>query len=270
MKALLSVSFGTSYGKTREKTIDVLDEKLAQAFPDRAFYTAWTSTFIIRKLHRESGEHHDTLDEAFARLEADGADDLIVATSCLLAGNEMGKIASAARLWGSRPCRTLRVARPLLSSEADCHELARILRDEYAVPVGDDALLFMGHGSPHGGNQVYAQVQDALRQLACPKYFVATVEGSPTFDDVLPALLSCGAQRICLAPLMIVAGDHATNDLAGKEEDSWKSLLERRGLATHTILRGLGEFAGVHEMVCQRALSAPELPCEKADGALGD
>ncbi len=280
MKALLSVSFGTSYEETRKKTIDVIDGKLAQSFPDHAFYTAWTSGFIVRKLRAERGEAHDTLDEAFARLEADGVDDLLVATSCLLNGSEMSKVVNAAAAWGACTGHRVRVAQPLLSTDADCRTMAEIVRDEYTEAVGSDALLLMGHGSPDGPNEVYFQVQRAFREIACDKYYIATVEGAPTFDDVVDELVSCNATRICLAPLMIVAGDHATNDLAGEEDDSWKSLLEKRGLTTHAILHGLGEFAGIHEMICQKAadaptlhapaLHAPALCCTKTDGSLRD
>lgn len=269
MKAVLSVSFGTSFVETREKTIDQIDAKAAAAFPDRAFYTAWTSGIIVRKVRAERGEHHDTLAEAFAHLDADGVDDLVVATTCLLQGGETNKVEQAVSAWLAQGGRLARIARPLLATDEGCAELARVVRDEFTAEVGDDALLLMGHGSPNGPNYVYDQVQSELRALGCDRYFVATVEGTPTFDDVVDAVVECGANRVCLAPLMIVAGDHANNDLAGDGDESWKSLLEARGLATRPILRGLGEYEGVQDMICKRALEAPEFTGEKED-AIGD
>ena len=268
MKALLSVSFGTSYVETREKTIDQINEKLAAAFPDRAFYTAWTSGVIVRKVRAARGEHHDTLDEAFARLTVDGVDDLVVATSCLLQGNEMGKIEKAASTWAVEGGHVLRIAQPLLAAEGDCAELARVVRDEFAAEVGDDALLLMGHGSAGGPNHVYDWVQGELRALGCDKYFVATVEGTPAFDDVVDAVAACAVQHVCLAPLMIVAGDHANNDLAGDKDGSWKNVLEARGIRTRPILRGLGEYVGVQDMICKRALAAVQAIPAETDGSV--
>ena len=269
MKALLSVSFGTSYATTREKTIDAIDAQLAAAYPERAFYTAWTSGIIVRKVRAERDEHHDTLDEAFARLSADGVDDLLIATSCLLDGHEMAKIEKAALAWAAEDGRAVRIARPILAVDTGSKELAEVIRDEFSAEVGDGALLLMGHGSPGGPNHVYEQIQVELHALGCAKFFVATVEGTPTFDDVVGDVVSSGASRICLAPLMIVAGDHANNDLAGDEEDSWKSMLEARGLATRPILRGLGEYADVRSLIVKRAQAAVDIAPEKADGAIG-
>ena len=129
MKGLLSVSFGTSYADTRAKTIDAIDAKLAAAFPDRAFYSAWTSPRIMAKVLAERGEHHDSLDEAFARMEADGVDDLVVATMCLMQGGEMRKISEAAHAWAAQGGRTVRLADPLLSAPADHAARAQALAD---------------------------------------------------------------------------------------------------------------------------------------------
>ena len=118
----------------------------------------------MRKV-RARGEHHDTLDEAFERLSVDGVDDLVIATSCLLEGNEMGKIESAAVAWAAEGAgaRTVRIAQPLLATDEGCAELAQVVRDEFAAEVGDAALLMMGHGSEDGPNYVYDQVQRELR-----------------------------------------------------------------------------------------------------------
>lgn len=269
MKGLLSVSFGTSYAQTRAKTIDAVDAKLAAAFPDRAFYSAWTSGRIIAKVRAEHGEEHDTLEEAFARMSADDVDDLIVATMCLMRGHEMSKIANAALAWArAEEGRVIRLAEPLLASEADRVAMAKILCEEFAEVPEQDALLLMGHGmhaalSEHNSelrdaNAVYGQIQDELANQGRKHFFVATVEGTPEFEDGLAQIEACGAKCVHLAPFMIVAGDHATNDLAGEDEDSWKSMLEARGYDVEIVLRGLGEYAGIHELVCEHARNALE------------
>ena len=255
MRGLLSVSFGTSHADTRERTIDAIEEKLRAEFPDRAFYSAWTSGIIVAKV-RKRGELHDTLDEAFARLDADGVDDLIVSTMCLMNGEEMGKINKAVEEWVARGRRSAYTADPLMASGADKRAIARVICDEFSHLSDEDALLLMGHGSEWGDNNVYNALQAELHALGRPRFFVATVEGVPTFEDVLPLVQASGAQRVHLAPLMIVAGDHAKNDLAGEGGDSWASRLAARGFQVETVLRGLGEYAGIQQLVCDHVNDA--------------
>ena len=258
MKALLSVSFGTSYEETRAKTIDVVDGKLAADFPDRAFYSAWTSGRIVAKIRKERGEMHYTLDEAFARLTHDGVDDLLVATMCLMNGHEMGKIAEYAQTWVREgEGRTARLAEPILASQEDRKAMAAALGDAFAeVPEGE-AVLLMGHGSPGGPNEVYSQIQHELDSLGGTRFFVGTVEGEPTFEDALAPLKASGVRRVHLTPFMVVAGDHARNDLSGDDDDSWKNLLEAQGFETAVTLRGLGELKEFQDLVCEHARRAP-------------
>lgn len=259
MKGLLSVSFGTSYADTRAKTIDAIDAKLAEAFPDRAFYSAWTSPRIMAKVLAERGEHHDSLDEAFARLDADGVDDLVVSTMCLMQGGEMRKITEAAHAWAAQEGHTVHLADPLLSDSADHVAMAQALADEFSHVPATDAVVFMGHGSAIGSNQLYSDVQVALHAIGKHNFFVATVEGTPTLDDATLQLESFGAGRVWLAPLMIVAGDHARNDLAGDGEESWTNRLAARGFETEVVLKGLGEYAAVQNLAVDHARDAKEI-----------
>ena len=259
MKGLLSVSFGTSYADTRAKTIDVIDAKLAAAFPDRAFYSAWTSPRIMAKVLAERGERHDSLDEAFARMSADGVDDVVVATMCLMQGGEMRKIAAAVDAWVAEGGHAARLAEPLLTTPADHEAMARALADEFSHVPDADVVLFMGHGSAMGPNQLYTDVQAALHALGKCNFLVATVEGTPTFDDALPQLEALGAKRVWLAPLMIVAGDHARNDLAGDDDESWANQLVARGFETEVVLKGLGEYSAVQQLAVDHALVAKEV-----------
>lgn len=255
-KAMLLVSFGTSYEETRAKTIDVIEAKVRAAFPDCAHYCAWTSKRIINKVRAERGERHDTVEEALARMEADGVRDLVVATTCLMEGHEMAKIRAAVERWSAeRQCPTC-IAEPLLASSEDRAVLARCLSDEFSFVGDSDAVMMMGHGSRDASNSVYVQIQEELHKLGRTNFFVATVEGDLTFDDAWPAVRETGPGRVYLTPLMIVAGDHACNDLAGDDEDSWASLIRARGVEVQPVLRGLGEYAGVQQMVCDHANDA--------------
>ena len=255
MKGLLSVSFGTSHADTRERTIDEVEKALRDAFPDRAFYSAWTSPRIIAKT-RERGEWHDSLDEAFARLTDDGVTDLMVSTMCLMQGGEMAKTRQAVEAWAGQDGCNAHLAAPLLASTYDQRVMARIISDEFSFVGEADALLLMGHGSGEGDNDVYSAVQRELHMLGRPRFFVATVEGVPTFDNALLQLELYRPQRVYLAPLMMVAGDHAKNDLAGEGDDSWARQLEARGYQVETVLKGLGEYAGVQELVCEHVRDA--------------
>lgn len=255
--ALLFTTFGTSHAHARAKTIDAIEERLIAEFPQRAPYSAWTSERIVARVRSERGERHDTLDEAFARLESDGVDDVIVATTCLVPGHEMRKVEEAATRWAQGSGRTARVAAALLTTPDDCRALAKVVCGEFSEIPSDEALLLMGHGALGGGsNYVYAQVRDAFTQLGRPLFFVATVEGKPAFDEVLVEVESSGVRCVHLAPLMIVAGGHAALDLAGDANGSWQSALRARGYRTQAHLRGLGEYPGVQQMICDHARNA--------------
>lgn len=249
MKALLSASFGTSHEQARRLAIDVIEEMLCGEFPDRAFYSAWTSSCVAAKVRDERGEHHDTLDEAFARISADGVDDLVVSTTCIVQGCEMSKIVTAARAWEAEGGRRVRIAKPLLATAQDCRRAALAMCDEFPEIADDEALLFMGHGTSCGSNEPYAELQRQLRELGLQRAFVATLEGTPTLEDVVPMMAESGAMRVRLAPFTIVAGDHARNDLAGSDDGSWACQLGLRGFDVESVLRGLGEYAGIRGLV---------------------
>lgn len=256
MRGLLSVSFGTSHEDTRVKTIDAVDTLLRKGFPDFAFYSAWTSGHIIAKVKAERNECHDTLAEAFERLTADGVVDLLIATSCLMKGGEMAKVESAAKEWMAAGGRSAHVSRPLLATSEDRRIVANAILAEFSDVPEKDALLLMGHGSTVASNDVYGELQSALHVLGRKRFFVATVEGEPTFEDVLPFIISSKAQRVWLAPLMFVAGDHAKNDLAGDGPDSWKNRIEAKGLETEIALKGLGEYEAIRQLICDHVKDA--------------
>ena len=249
-KAMLFVSFGTSHEGTRTKTIDAIQAKVRATFPDCAPYYAWTSSRIIEKVQAERGEHHDTIDEALARMTADGIEDLIVTTTFLMRGVEMERVRKAVLEWSDKYDVPTHIADTLLESEEDRATVAQVICDEFDFIGKDEALLLMGHGSGYAPNDVYSQVQDELRALGRERFFVAAVEGEPTFADVVRSIEESRVRCVYLAPLMIVAGDHAKNDMAGDGKDSWASQLKARGLQVKTVMKGLGEYAGIQELVC--------------------
>ncbi len=248
-RGMLFVSFGTSHEETRIKTIDAIEAKVRATFPDCAAYSAWTSNMLIRKV-AERGEQHDTLEQALERMTADGVDDLIVSTTCLLRGHEMAKIEKAVNDWSKEHSVPSLIADPLLASSSDCTTVAKILCDEYSFIPDDAALLLMGHGSSNNSNDTYVQIQNEMHAQGKHRFFVATLEGALTFNEVCEHIQASGASKVYLAPLMIVAGDHAKRDLAGTDEFSWASRLSASGYEVEPVLKGLGEFEGIQQLVC--------------------
>ena len=252
-KALLVVSFGTSYADTRERTIGAIEQKLAERFPDRMVRRAWTSSFLIKKVAKAEGLIVDTPEEALEKLASEGVRDVIVQPTHLSDGFENQRLLEIVRNFAGRFER-IAAGRPLLDTEEDRDAVARLLPKLCLGEADSKALLLMGHGSDKHPVPVYEQLQEAFAK-ATNCVFVGTVEGTPTFEEAKAKLDASGCRDVALAPLMIVAGDHAVHDLAG-EEDSWKNRLEADGYSTEVILKGLGEYEEIREMFAQHAAQA--------------
>ena len=149
----------------------------------------------------------------------------------------------------------------MLTEDADYDALIASLAEETAeYNVEGTALVFMGHGTHHDANSTYATLQEKLVDAGYTNYFVGTVEAAPSLDDVLALVKDSGAKKVVLLPLMIVAGDHATNDMAGDEEDSWKTAFLNAGFEVECVLKGLGQYAGVQELIVAHAAAAIASP----------
>lgn len=242
-KAILCVSFGTSVAAAREG-ITAVEEALRSAAPERLFARAFTSA-VIRGILARRGEEIPGVDEALARLHAAGVTDVLVQPTHILYGNEYDKLVSQARPWADR-FQTLRIGCPLLASTEDLRAMAEILSAAHPARPGACLVLF-GHGTDHFANAAYPALQTAFRLLGREDVLVGTVEGWPDFQDVRAQLKKSACTGVHLAPLMLVAGDHALHDMAGGEE-SWKSQLEAEGYAVSCTLRGLGTLPAVQAL----------------------
>ena len=256
MQGLLSVSFGTVDEGAYARSIGAIEEALSTAFPERQLYSAWTSAFVAARVQAETGAHHDTLAEAFARLSADGVDDLLISTTCLTQGRAMDKVDAAAAAWVNEgSARTAHLTSPLLANEADRRMVAQTVCSAFADVAETEVVLLMGHGVAGSHNEMYRQMQDALTAVGVPRVFLALVEGSPGFDEALARVEKLRPTCVHLAPFMMVAGGHVHVSLVGDAPDSWKSQLEARGMKTHAVLRGLGEYAEIRNLVVRHARS---------------
>lgn len=252
-KALLVVSFGTSYLDTLEKTIAPIEAEVAAALPEREPRRAFTSGIILRKLER-GGCHIDSVPAALERLLAQGFDDVLVQPSHVMNGDEYDKLARLAEPFAGRFQR-FTLGTPLLTEVEDYRAVAEAVLAELPPEREDTALVFMGHGTEHHANASYCQLEYVFHDLGRRDVLIGTVEGYPTLDEVRRRLRERpGVNRLALYPMMVVAGDHARNDLAGEEPDSWKNRLEGEGYQVSCVLRGLGEYPGIRRLFAAHAL----------------
>lgn len=245
--ALLCVSFGTSV-PTARKSITAVEETLHTEMPEADFYRAFTSK-TIRRILASKGETVWSMDEALEQLTNGSYDRVVIQPTHFLYGLEYESLkASVEEAKKSFPALSLGV--PLLSGTRDLQALARVLSEEFPEKE-DSALVFMGHGTPHFSNVVYPAMQAVFHMMGRKDVYVGTVEGWPDVEEICRQLQAENYTHIRIAPLMLVAGDHALNDMAGDEEDSWKSILAQEGYKVDCIMQGLGVLAGVQEMYRQ-------------------
>ena len=253
---LLVVSFGTSFNDSRRLTIGGIEGALAAAFPDWSVRRGFTSQIIIDHVKSRDGECIDNVGEALERAAANGVKTLVVQPTHLMDGFEyndlMDELASYADAF-----ERVSLGDPLLTSDDDFSRVAdAIVAATREYDDGKTAVCFMGHGTEADSNAVYARMQQVLRDKGCTNCYIGTVEAEPSVYDVLAAVQSGGYRRVVLEPLMIVAGDHANNDMAGDEEDSWKSVFEGAGFEVVCVLRGLGELEDIQTLFAEHARAA--------------
>ena len=248
--AMLVVSFGTSMPEAR-KAIDNLVDTVRKEFPGHEVRLAFTSNIIRRKIQREHDEAVPNPSQALAQLNDEGYTHVTIIPTHMIPGEEYDEVRGVASAFGKMSGKfgfeEIRVCSPFLDGVKGCEAVADILMKRFESRLKDKetAIILMGHGTPeHFANAQYLQLQLALNQKAYGRFFVGTVESSPSLDDILAELKRHPEiKRLILSPLMIVAGDHANNDMAGEDDpDSWINILRKNGYKDIDIyLVGLGE-----------------------------
>lgn len=255
-KAILVVSFGTSYHDSRDKAIGAIERDIAGAFPDYTVRRAFTSQMIIDKLRRRDGIAIDNVEEAVKRLAEEGFGTLIVQPTHVMGGIENDRM-TAAVLSYSHYFGRLSIGEPLLGTKEDLERVAEILLDRTRDYAGEDmAVIFMGHGSGHEANSVYTRLARRFRDLGYKNYIVGTVEAEPSLADVLRQVAELGVRKAALFPLMIVAGDHVEHDMAGDGEGSWKRTLQAAGCEVACVIKGLGEYEEIRALFTEHTGNA--------------
>lgn len=246
-KAILLISFGTSYAESREKTIDRIRKDITEAFPDCQIYHAWTSKMIIHILRERDNIHVPTIEEALTQIMKDGITDLTVQPTHLINGIENDIMKETILSMASSDMK-IHFGTPLLTTTKDHHLVLEAVMKEFSDISPEDALVFMGHGTTHYVNSVYAALDYTLKDMGYTNAFIGTVEAYPDLDVIIRQVNKTDAHRVHLAPFMLVAGDHANNDMAGEDEDSWKSRFEAAGYEVVCHLKGLGEYQSIRDI----------------------
>lgn len=252
-KALVVVSFGTSHMDTRKKTIEECEKKLKLKFNDMDFYRAWTSRMIIKKLKKRDGEHIMFPDELLEKLYYEGYTEVYIQSLHLICGEEYNKLLDIVDSYRKK-FKSIVVGRPLLTSLTDYEKIYSFINDVSITDCKYDylknkksATVWMGHGTEHSSHCAYAALDYRLRLNEVPAY-IGTVEGYPELSEVIKFLKKDNIEKVHLRPLLLVAGDHAKNDMADSEDkESWYSILKQEGFEVEVHLEGLGEFNYIQE-----------------------
>ena len=261
-KVLLVVSFGTSFNESRDLTIGGVEAALQAAYPEYQVRRAFTSQIIIDKLAERDSLHIDNVEQAMNRLVLDNVNEVIIQPTHVMAGFEYDDVVAAVMPFADK-FESFKIGKNLLCEDADYDTLAEALVTKTA-PYKEDgtAMVFMGHGTHHEANATYAKLQDTLIAKGYSDHLIGTVEGAPLIDVIQASLKELGAKKVVLFPLMIVAGDHANNDMAGDEEDSWKVILTEDGYTVEAVVEGLGQMEAVQDMIVkhvQETIDSPNL-----------
>lgn len=253
---LLVVSFGTSYNDNRRMTIGAIEEKLETSFPEYSVRRGFTSQIIIDHVKKRDNVVIDNVKESLERAVNNKVKNLVIQPTHLMNGLEYNDLVEEVANY-SDAFEKVAIGEPLLTSEEDFQAVMKAITEatkEY--DDGETAICFMGHGTEADSNSVYAKMQDMLTEAGYANYYVGTVEASPSLDDVLAKVQAGEYKKVVLQPLMIVAGDHANNDMAGEEEGSWKKTFEDAGYEVECIVRGLGEIEAIQDIFAQHAQAA--------------
>ena len=267
---LLVVSFGTSFNDSRVKDIKGIEDALQAAYPDWSVRRAFTAQIIINHVQARDGEKIDNMQQAMDRAVANGVKNLVVQPTHLMHGAEYDEMMEMVDEYRDK-FESVAVAEPLLGEvgadatviNEDKEAVAKAVTAEAVATAGYDsveaaakdgtAFVFMGHGTSHTAKVSYSQMQTAMQTLGYDNVFIGTVEGEPestSCENVIEAVKAAGYTKVVLRPLMVVAGDHANNDMAGADEDSWLSQFEASGAfdSVDCQIAGLGGVADVQQL----------------------
>ena len=255
---ILVVSFGTSYNDSRHITIGAIEDAIRETYPDYDVRRAFTAQIIIDKLAERDGIVIDNFEQAMDKLVEEGVQKVIVQPTHLMAGYEYTDVLNSLQSNYADKFEAIVLGDPLLTSDEDYSAVVEAICDATAeYDDGQTAICFMGHGTEADSNDDYTHLQQVLTDAGHTSYFVGTVEATPTFDDVVAAAQAAGFTRAVLRPLMVVAGDHANNDMADTEDpDSFASKFIAAGFEVECVVEGLGQLVAIDDIYVRHVADA--------------
>ena len=255
---ILVVSFGTSYNDSRHITIGAIEDAIRETYPDYDVRRAFTAQIIIDKLAERDGIVIDNFEQAMDKLVEEGVQKVVVQPTHLMAGYEYTDVLNSLQQNYADKFDAIVLGDPLLTSDEDYSEVVEAICDATAAyDDGQTAICFMGHGTEADSNEDYTHLQQVLTDAGHTSYFVGTVEATPTFDDVVEAAQAAGFTRAVLRPLMVVAGDHANNDMADTEDpDSFASKFIAAGFEVECVVEGLGQLVAIDDIYVRHVADA--------------
>ena len=254
-KGILVVSFGTSHMDTKEKTIDYIEKRIGDAFSEYKLYEAFTSGMIINVLKKRDNMHIFTVEEALLKMKEDGMTDIIVQPTHILNGIENDFMIEDVRRHRDA-FDSVVVGSPLLTDTEDYFTVIDGLMADMPKLEDGECILFMGHGSDHYINATYPAINYMFADRGYEHCYVGCVEAYPTIEDIMAAMNKKGYKKVYLTPFMIVAGEHTKNDMIGEEEDSWINQLTAAGFEVEPIVKGIGEYEFIADLLIEHAKAA--------------
>ena len=277
-KELLVASFGTSFNDSRVKDIKGVEDALAAAYPDWTVRRAFTAQIIINHVQARDGEFIDNMEQALDRAVANGVKTLVVQPTHLMHGAEYDEMCEILDAYADK-FESVAIAEPLLGEvgadasviNEDKAKVAEYVTSAAVEEAGYESLetakedgvafVFMGHGTAHTAKVSYSQMATQMSELGYDNVFIGTVEGEPeetACDVIIDAVKEAGYTKVILRPLMVVAGDHANNDMAGDDEDSWRPMFEAAGFDVTCQISGLGRIEAIEELYVAHTAAAME------------
>lgn len=259
--AIVVMTFGTTFAENRAKTIDATIEGIKAAHPGVKVVTAYTSHIIIDRVAANEGIKYPTPEEALAQLKAEGYTRVALTTLDVIPGMEynykLGVFNSC-----KQDFKKMTIGTPLMYWQGqeeqadDVTEVLEAFATQFPKTKKGEGIVMMAHGTPNIANAYYAVIQEKLQEMGYDNVFIETVEGWPSLETIIPKLKAKKIKKVTIMPFMMVAGDHANNDMAGSEEDSHKSILEKEGIKVEAYIHGLGENEAVRNVFVERANAA--------------
>lgn len=252
MAAILMVHFGTTHDDTRALTIDAINQKVKDSFPECDVFEAYTSRIIIKRL-KERGIEKQTPSQVLERLIAEGYKKVYIQPTNIITGKENKTLALEVEKVRDK-FTDARIGKALLYSLEDTREVVAILTERHSQSSPDSHVLLVGHGTDDPGNALYSQTDYMFKSQGHDNFHVATIEGFPEFDDALAQLQRQKARKVTLVPFMFVAGDHAANDIS----QDWKKSLEGNGFQVDVKMEGLGQIPEIQDIFIRHLNAAIE------------